>query len=263
MRWPRSAVRAGRRSPPEVRTSRPSAIRLSRQRVALRGVRPRGVQAAAVHRPIGCRGARPAAGRGTAGRCPPRSAPSGAARRTPGGRPRARRTGRRPGSARSAGCAAVQTRAPSSIDGHRPGGGGRPRPRAAATSARARSAWVTDGGRELRAGQRAREHPAHVGVEHDVAPAVGEGRDRGSGVVADAGEREQVVVGRRHLAAVPLDDRRGRGVQPQRPARVAEAAPGPDRLARRAPRPGRPASASCAATPRAPAAPGRPASAGA
>ena len=32
------------------------------------------------------------------------------------------------------------------------------------------------------------------------------------------------------VAAVPLDDGGGRGVQPQRPARVAEPAPGPDRL---------------------------------
>ncbi len=89
------------------------------------------------------------------------------------------------------------------------------------------------GGRELRPGQRAGQDAAHVGVEHDVATAVGEDRDRGSGVVADAGQGDQVVVGRRHLAAVPLHDRGRRGVEPERPARVAEPAPGPDRLARR------------------------------
>ena len=89
-------------------------------------------------------------------------------------------------------------------------------------------------GRELDAGERPREHPAHVGVQHDVPPPVGERRDRGRGVVADARQREQVVVARRHLAAVLLDDRDGRGVQPQRPARVAEPSPGAHRLARRA-----------------------------
>ena len=60
----------------------------------------------------------------------------------------------------------------------------------------------------------------------------GEGRDRGGGVVADPGQRQQVRV-RRSGTSPPclLDDRDGRRVQPQRPARVAEPAPGPHRLA--------------------------------
>ena len=45
--------------------------------------------------------------------------------------------------------------------------------------------------------------------------------------------------------AVPLGDRDRRGVEAQRPARVAEPSPGPHRLARRRRRPGRRVSASC------------------
>ena len=89
------------------------------------------------------------------------------------------------------------------------------------------------GGRELDAGHGARQHPAHVGVEHDVPLPVGERRDGRRGVVADAGQRPQRVVRRRHLAVVAFHDRLSGGVQAQRPSRVAEPAPGPDRLAGR------------------------------
>ncbi len=89
------------------------------------------------------------------------------------------------------------------------------------------------GRRELDAGHGARQHPAHVGVEHGVPLPVGERRDGRRGVVADAGQRPQRVVRRRHLAVVPFHDRLSGGVQAQRPSRVAEPAPGPDRLAGR------------------------------
>ncbi len=107
------------------------------------------------------------------------------------------------------------------------------------------------GAGQLGAADEPCQHPADVGVEHDVPPAEPEAGDGGRGVVADAGQREQVVVAGRHLAAVPLDDRDGGGVQPQRPARVAEPPPGPDRLAGRGGGQRRPASATARATPRA------------
>ena len=87
--------------------------------------------------------------------------------------------------------------------------------------------------RQLGAADHPGEHSAHVGVEHRVPAAEPERRDRCGRVVADAGESAQVVVRRRHLAAVPLDDRGGRGVQAQGTAGVAEPAPGSDRLAAR------------------------------
>src|SRR5690606_16544215 len=59
---------------------------------------------------------------------------------------------------------------------------------------------------ELDSTERAREDATYVRVEDDMAPAIGEGRDRGRGVVADAGEGDQLVVGGRHLAVVLLDD---------------------------------------------------------
>ncbi len=87
--------------------------------------------------------------------------------------------------------------------------------------------------RQLGAADQACEHPAHVGVEHRVPAPEPERRDRRGRVVADPGESAQVVVRRRHLAAVPLDDRGGRGVQAQGAAGVAEPAPGSDCLAAR------------------------------
>ena len=75
------------------------------------------------------------------------------------------------------------------------------------------------------------EHPADVGVQHDVAPAVREAGDRGRGVATDTGQRQQVGVPARHLAVIPLDDLDRRPVQPQGPPRIAEPAPGADRLA--------------------------------
>ena len=76
-----------------------------------------------------------------------------------------------------------------------------------------------------------------------MAATEGERRDRAGGVVADPGQRDQVVVRRRHLAVVPLHDRRGGGVQAQRAAGVAEPAPRADRLAAGRRRRGRRASA--------------------
>ncbi len=100
------------------------------------------------------------------------------------------------------------------------------------------------GGLELDARVPASEHPADVGVEHRVPLAEGEGRDRGGGVVADAGQRPQVVQAARHGAAVPVHARRA-------PRRAAAARGGgsragptsalPRRVRRRR---GRPASAS-------------------
>ena len=254
-------VRAGRRSRPRP-DQQPVGEQAVEAAVALDRVGPGRVQPAAVHRPVGLADHRqqPAAA------LPVGAGPglhlAGAARRTPGGRPRARRTGRRPGSVAPR-VAAVQTSAPSSITAT---------DQVAAVASSSGSSAVASvalglgdrGGRELRARQRRAEHAADVGVEHGVAAAERERRDRRGGVVADARQREQVVVGRGHLAAVALDDRGRGGVQPERPARVAEPAPGPDRLARRLRPRGRPGVGQLLEPARrTPAAPARPASAGA
>ena len=103
-----------------------------------------------------------------------------------------------------------------------------------APAATSRSARVTDGRRELDARDRPREHPAHVGVEHDVPPAVARrsrSRPRCSRRRRAAPRRSSYDAGTspscRSTIAV------GRGVQPQRPSRVAEPAPGAHRLAGR------------------------------
>ena len=74
--------------------------------------------------------------------------------------------------------------------------------------------------------------PADVGVEDRVALPEGEARDRRRGVGAHAGQGQQFVKRVRDHAAVPLRDRLGRGVQPQRAPRVAQAPPLPDRVRR-------------------------------
>jgi hypothetical protein len=86
--------------------------------------------------------------------------------------------------------------------------------------------------RELDAGDGPGEHPADVGVEHDVPATVGEGGDGGRGVVAHTRQVDQLFVGGRHLAPMAVHHRHGRCVQAQRAPRVAEAPPHPDRLAR-------------------------------
>ena len=90
-----------------------------------------------------------------------------------------------------------------------------------------------------------RKHAADVRVEHGVPLPVSERRDRGGGVLADARQGSQLVEPERHLATMPIGDHRGAGVQPQRPAWIAQSAPRMDRLARRRSgqrRRGRPAS---------------------
>ena len=191
------------------------AVPGTRSRWTWRPTRPR--PAARGHAARRRRGARPAAGRGTAGRCRPRSARAAAARRTPGSRPPATRTGRRPGTRRSAGPAAVHTSAPSSITAtaHVAAVGSSS---GSSAAARSRSARVTDGGRELHPATDPGQHPADVGVEHGVPPAEGERRDRRGGVVADAGQR---AAGRR----TPRAPRRRAAPRSRSPRRAA-AAPG-------------------------------------
>ena len=111
----------------------------------------------------------------------------------------------------------------------RPGGGGRgivgeQRRRHVALGARDR------GRRELHARDGPHQDPPDVGVEDDVPLAEGEAGDGRGGVVAHARQREQVVVRRRDLAAVALDDRDRGGVEAQRPTGVAQPAPHPHRL---------------------------------
>ena len=169
--------------------------------------------------------------RAPAGRCRRTSAPAAAARRAAGSRPAARRSGRAPGRRRSAACPATQTSAPSSIAATenrtaRSGSAG------ASAAMSARSAARAVAGLRPPVHQPG-HHPPHVGVHHRLRPPVPEAGDRPGGVRADPGQRLQRgdVVG--HHAAVPLDDRHRRLAQPQRPAGVAELAPGADR-----PRPG-------------------------
>ena len=87
------------------------------------------------------------------------------------------------------------------------------------------------GSGELDAGHRTRLDASDVRVDDGDALTERERRDGRCRVLADAGQREQVVVRRRHLAAVPFDHRDGGVVQPQGTTRVAEAAPVADGLA--------------------------------
>ena len=81
-----------------------------------------------------------------------------------------------------------------------------------------------------RAGHRPRHEPADVGVDDRLTLAVRERGHGPRGVLADARQREQRVEVGGHHAAVPLDDRHRALPQPQRPPRVAESPPHPDRL---------------------------------
>ena len=133
------------------------------------------------------------------------------------------------GQRRQAGRDAVQTRAPSSISEIDQAGASSSGRR---SSAMARSAAVTGaGGSSSPRTTRARTR-ADVGVEHDVAPAEGERRDRGGGVVPDARQGAQLVVVSGDRAAVAVDDGQCRRVQAQRPTGIAETTPQPHRLAR-------------------------------
>ena len=67
-----------------------------------------------------------------------------------------------------------------------------------------------DGGRwELHPGHHPGQHAAHVGVEHGLPPPEREGQHGGGGVVADAGQGAERVVGVGDGAAVLLGDRGG------------------------------------------------------
>ena len=128
------------------------------------------------------------------------------------------------------GLAAVQTRAPSSITATAQVAGCSS---GTSESASARSALVTEAAGNS-APLTARARTRRTLVSSTAMPrAEGEGRDRAGRVVTDARQRDQVVVPGRHLTIVPVHDRRRRRVQPQRPARVAEPAPGPDCLTAR------------------------------
>ena len=236
--------------------------REARQRSRWGCVVPGAVEAGLGHRALGVAERRRAGGRGTGGRCRPRSAPCAAGRRTPGSPPPATRTASATGQASHRGRAAVHTSAPSSISAI---------DQVAASASSVGQQALGEpllGGRggdrrQLDAADEAGQHPAHVGVEHRVPAAEAERRDRRGRVVADAGQRAQVVVRRRHPAAVPLDDRGGRGVQAQRAARVAEPAPRADGLAARRGGEVRGRRPGLQPLRGAPARPGRPASAGA
>lgn len=72
---------------------------------------------------------------------------------------------------------------------------------------------------------RARDHPARVRVHDRMPIAVREDRDGARRVVADPGQREQLVDVARNDALVNIADLGGRAVQPKRTARIAEVRP--------------------------------------
>ena len=157
---------------------------------ALYGVAPHSLQPGAVHRLVGV---------AQHAEQPPAALPVGAGpglpapgrpvvRRHPGPLPRAQ-VGHRAGAAPRRGRRADQ--GAELHHRHRPGGRGRlvvgQQP-----GGEVPLGAGDRGAGELHAGEAAREDPAHVGVEHDVALPEREGGDRGRGVVADAGQRPQL-----------------------------------------------------------------------
>ena len=217
------AGRSGLRQQPVVHQPGQAALALDRllraRAIAAAGTTPDASRASESSRP------------GTAV-VPAQAWPRRGGRRTPGGRRAARRTGPATGQSAQRGFAAVQTSAPSSITATAQLGGGL----VVAGSTGGGQVPLGPGERRRRGARRparAGEDAADVGVEHDVPPAEGEGGDRGGGVVADA---RAAPAARRGVGTSPscrsTMTPRG-GVQPQRPARVAEPAPGPHRLARR------------------------------
>ena len=164
-------VRAGARRPGR------SSTRPARQRLALVGVGPGGVEPRAVHRAVGVaeHGQQPAAALAVGAGPGLAAAGRSVVRRVAGGAPRA------PVGDRAGVAARVAGGADQRAELHhrdRPGRGGRRRRRAAASAATSRSARVTDGGGNSTPGDRPGEHPADVGVEHDVPLAEGEAGDR-------------------------------------------------------------------------------------
>ena len=192
--------------------------------------------------PVGAPAARPAAARVPAGRCRRTAGAGGSARRARSGRRRARRRPTRAGSRAQRGDAGG---ADQRAELHERGAGQRRRGRL---------------GRQ----QLARWRPGRPGgwPGRRPAPRRPPGQTTRRTLVSTTGCRcpyakaataRAVYVptpGRAsswsrsvgHLAAVPLHDRHRALAQPQRPARVAEPAPHPDRLGRACRRPGRPAS---------------------
>ena len=153
-----------------------------------------------------------------------------------GGRPRpdarrgARRTGPGPGTARTRRAGGADQRA-QLHRGHRPASG----PAGSSGSYAVGQASSAGSQRRRRAvpERHPGQHPADVGVQHDCRcpyaksrwpPRCRSRRRAGCAALGEVG---------RHLAAEPLGDGHRRPVQPQRPARVAQPAPGPDRLAGR------------------------------
>ena len=212
---------------------------------ALDVVGPDQVQRWLRHRPGRVPQHRRAAARAPGGRCRRTAAGGGS------GRPGAGCAGGPPGAdrlaagrPRSAATRAVQTSAPSSMK-----------------AALARAARGRLGGQQLLGGDQVgrpwwparrrarRPPPGRPAGGRWCRPPGAAGRTRtrrppGPCTSPTPGQRQQRVQVGGHLAAVPLHDRHRALVQPQRPARVAEPAPHPDRLRRRCPRPARPASAS-------------------
>ena len=72
------------------------------------------------------------------------------------------------------------------------------------------------------------QHPPDIGVDDRCPGAEREGRDRPRGVLADAGQRQQLLDRIGHDAVMLDRDGGGRRMQPQRPPRVTQALPGPD-----------------------------------
>ena len=161
-------------------------------------------------------------GRAPGDRCPRNPEPAGSVRRLPRrSAPRRSATGssRPAGRPRSAGLRLTQTSAPSSISATEVMTAAADHPAAARVTWRQPSTAP-------RAAQRPSGHdPAHVRVDDRDPAAVGERRDGRGRVTADPRQRAQLLDRSRHLAAVSLDAEHRSRMQPQRPARVAEAAP--------------------------------------
>ena len=161
-------ARQGGRSPGPTRTTSPSSRSPARQRSAgLVGPdRARDASRAPARR---CRGRRRAAGRGTAGRCRPRPGRAAAGRRTPGSRPP-------PGALvgdRARAAARARARAHQRAELHqrdRPGGR-----RGLVVGQQGRGEVALGAGdrrrRQLLRRHHPGQHPADVGVEHDVPAA--------------------------------------------------------------------------------------------
>ena len=228
-------------------TTRPSSSREARQRSRWVCVVPDRVEAGLGHgaRRIAEHGEQPAAALAVGAGVGLHRAGRSVVRRAAGAR--ARRRSSTTGQAAHFGRSAVQTSAPSSItatDQVAAVGGSS----GSSASATARSALVTERAGNSTPDTARAEHPADVGVEHDLPLAVGERRDRRGGVVADAGEGAERVVRVGYDAAVVGS--RSRPPPRAAAARGAGSRAGPRRAPprRSARRPGRPASASAPAT---------------